>query len=127
MANHTDLPVLEKHGRPTMTLDGAVGGKKGLEFSPEISHRDLELGSPTTPMTQPTMSLPSPAGNQSEEAARLVSATPYARAEHLPSELKGEFPTKLARIRHWGREYFAEFLVSTVSPLLSWLACNDRH
>lgn len=114
MTSHSDLPVLEKHGRPTMTADQSpMQVKKGLEYSPEINHRELELGSPMSPTTP---GLPTPV-TQGEDA-RLVSATPYARAEHLPPDLKGEFPNKLARVRHWGREYFAEFLVSTPFAML---------
>ncbi len=40
---------------------------------------------------------------------QIVSATAYARGDNVPPGQK--FPNPLSELRHWGKEYFAEFLV----------------
>jgi hypothetical protein len=59
--------------------------------------KEMEMGSPRT----------------EDEHRELIDSTAYARDSHLPVGSKPAFPNPLTKVRFWGKEYFAEFLVSS--------------
>jgi hypothetical protein len=109
-----------------MTLQDNYGGEKGtMPISPQLNQfpQPAEPNQfPQSPQSHqyPQSSQSNSIDNQTRAAGslgltdqvQLISPTPYARDEHLPEDLTGEFPNQLTRLRRKGREYFAEFIVS---------------